>query len=216
MKLLSVNVSLPKEAPYRGETLYTGIYKQPLAGRVMLRRLNLDGDGQADLEAHGGPDKAVYAYPCEHYAYWSGELGRDDFSFGQFGENFTTEGLLEDAVCIGDVYRIGGALVEVSQPRAPCYKLAHKMNLPTFVKQFTKAERVGFYLRVLEEGEVCAGDAITRISGGPEQMSVREVFHLLHFDKRNTAQAQRALRIPALAAAWRAPLERIAAGDAVY
>lgn len=216
MKLLSVNVSLPKDVPYRGETLYTGIYKQPLAGRVMLRRLNLDGDGQADLEAHGGHDKAVYAYPYEHYAYWSAELGRDDFSFGQFGENFTTEGLLEDAVCIGDVYRVGEALVEVSQPRAPCYKLAHKMNLPMFVKQFTKAERVGFYLRVLEEGEVCAGDAITRISAGPEQMSVREVFHLLYFDKHNAHQAQRALRIPALAAAWRAPLEQIAAGDPAY
>jgi MOSC domain-containing protein YiiM len=216
MKLLSVNVSLPRDVPYRGETLRTGIYKQPVQGRVMLRELNLDGDGQADLEAHGGHDKAVYAYPYEHYAYWSRELGRRDFSFGQFGENFTTEGLLEEEVFIGDVYRIGDAIVEVTQPRAPCYKLAHKMSMPTFVKLFTKAERIGFYLAVVQEGEVGAGDTITRIMAGPEQMSVREVFHLLYFDKHNAAQARRALRIPALSAAWRESLEKIAAGEGPY
>ena len=212
MKLVSINVSPPKDVPYRGETLYTGIYKQPVSGRVMLRQLNLDGDGQADLEAHGGHDKAVYAYPHEHYTYWSRELGRTDFSFGQFGENFTTEGMLEHEVCIGDVYRIGGAIVEVTQPRAPCYKLAHKMGMPTFVKLFTKAERIGFYMAVVQEGEVGAGDSITRIMPGPEQMTVRELFHLLFFDKKNVAQARRALRIPALAEAWREPMEDIVEG----
>jgi MOSC domain-containing protein YiiM len=212
MKLISLNVSMPKDVPYRGETMYTGIYKQPVSGRVMMRTLNLDGDGQGDLEAHGGHDKAVYVYPHEHYAYWSRELGRTDFGFGQFGENLTTEGLLEEEVCIGDVYRIGEAIVEVTQPRAPCYKLAHKMGMPTFVKLFTKSERIGFYLAVVQEGEVGAGDAITRIMVGPEQMSVREVFHLLYFDKKNVAQARRALSIPALAEAWREPLEDIVSG----
>lgn len=216
MKLLSVNVSMPKEVPYRGEMLRTGIYKQPVSGRVMLRQLNLDGDGQADLEAHGGHDKAVYAYPYEHYAYWSRELGRADFSYGQFGENFTIEGLLEEEVCIGDVYRIGEAIVEVTQPRAPCYKLAHKMEMPTFVKLFTQSERIGFYMAVVQEGEVGAGDSITRLLAGPEQMTVKEIFHLLYFDKRNVAQAKRALRIPALAEAWREPMEKIASGKASW
>ncbi len=202
-KLLSVNVSLPKEVPYRGETLLTGIYKEPVEGRVMLRTLNLDGDGQADLQAHGGIHKAVYVYPYEHYAPWAHELGRDDFVFGQFGENFTTEGLLEDAVFIGDVYRIGEALVEVTQPRAPCFKLAHKMKLPTFVKTFTRSERAGFYVRVLEEGEVGAGDLIERVHTDAAQMSVKAVFHLLFFDRDNIEQAERAANIPALAPGWR-------------
>lgn len=208
-KLVSVNVSLPKEVPYRGEMLRTGIYKQPVTGRVMLRTLNLEGDGQADLQAHGGPYKAVYVYPHEHYATWAGELGREDFTFGQFGENFTTEGLLEDEVYIGDVYRIGEALVEVTQPRAPCFKLAHKMKLPTFVKTFTRSERCGFYLRVLQEGEVGAGDSIERVSIGPEQMSAREIFHLMFFDKDNVEQAARAIRIPALAPGWRETFEAV-------
>ncbi|MBZ0302974.1 MAG: MOSC domain-containing protein [Anaerolineae bacterium] len=209
MKLLSVNVSKPIEIPYRGETLRTGIYKKPVPGRVMLRAFNLEGDGQADLTAHGGADKAVYAYPFEHYTAWARELKRGDFAFGQFGENFTVAGLLEDQVGIGDVYRIGGAVVEVTQPRAPCYKLAHKMGLPNFVKTFTRSERSGFYLRVLEEGEVEAGDAIERLVAEPEQMSVQAVFHLLFFDKGNVAEAERALRIPALAGAWREIIERM-------
>lgn len=207
MKLLSVNASLPQEIPYRGGTLRTGIYKQPVRGRVWLHRLNLEGDGQADLEAHGGMDKAVYAYPFEHYATWSHELDRQDFAFGQFGENFTTEGLLEDAVYIGDVYRIGSALAEVSQPRAPCYKLAHKMGLPDFVKTFTASERAGFYLRVLEEGEVEAGDSIERIRTGPEKISVRQVFHALFADA-DTETASRAVQLLALAESWRDALQR--------
>lgn len=209
MKLLSVNVSKPIEVPYRGETLRTGIYKKPVPGRVMLEAFNLHGDGQADLTAHGGADKAVYAYPFEHYPTWARELKRGNFAFGQFGENFTVAGLLENQVCIGDVYRIGEAIVEVTQPRAPCYKLAHKLGLPDFVKTFTQSERCGFYLRVLEEGAVGAGDAIERLTVGPGQFSVQGIFHLLFFDKDNRAEAERALRIPALAGAWREIIERM-------
>ena len=211
MKLLSVNVSMPTTVPYRGEMMTTGIYKQPVHGRVMLHRLNLDGDGQADLNAHGGPHKAVYVYSHDHYAYWQRELARDDFTAGQFGENLTVEGMLEDEVYIGDTYRIGDALVEVTQPRVPCYKLAHKMGERGFVKTFMQAERVGFYLKVLEEGTVGAADAIERVAVGPEQMSVRHIFHLLYFDKNNVAEAKRALRVPALAPGWRGSFEEIVA-----
>jgi MOSC domain-containing protein YiiM len=203
MQLLSINVSPPVTVPYRGETLRTGIYKQPVTGPVRLTKLNLEGDGQADLQAHGGPDKAVYVYPHEHYAYWQQQLGRDDFAYGQFGENFTTIGLLEDQVFIGDVYRLGSALVQVSQPRVPCFKLAHKMGIPTFVKTFMASERTGFYLRVLAAGTVEAGDAWTREQVGPGEMSVQAVFHLLYFDQTNVAAAAQARQLEALAAGWR-------------
>ena len=136
MRLLSVNVSQAKEVPYQGKTVTTGIFKEPVGGRVMLRSLNLEGDGQADRNVHGGINKAVYAYPNEHYEYWSRELGRTDFTFGQFGENFTVSGMLEDAVRIGDVFRIGSALVEVTQPRAPCFKLGIRMGMESFPTTF--------------------------------------------------------------------------------
>lgn len=210
MKLRSVNVSLPKDVPYRDSTLRTGIYKQPVTGRVRLNTLNLDGDGQADLNAHGGRDMAVYVYPFEHYAFWSQTLGRDDFTYGQFGENFTVEGLLEDAVYIGDIYRIGGTQVQVTQGRIPCFKLAHKMQEPTFVKQFTHAERTGFYVRVLEAGEVGAGDTIERVATGEGRMSVQEVFHLRIADKANREAAARAAQLPALSATWRTYFEKAA------
>ena len=203
MQLLSVNVSKPKNVPYRGETLTTGIYKQPATGRVALRQLNLDGDGQADLNVHGGIHKAAYVYPFEHYAFWSERLGRDDFAYGQFGENFTTTGLLEDEVYIGDVYRVGSALVEVTQPRVPCFKLAHKIGEPTFVKQFMQAERTGFYLRVVQEGEVGAGDTIERVQFGPEQMSVRHSFRLLYVDHADLSEVERAHDLAALSPGWR-------------
>ena len=168
MRLLSVNVSPPKEVLHGSETVETGIFKEPVAGRVMLRELNLDGDGQADLINHGGVHQAVYAYPIEHYDYWRRELGREDFGFGQFGENFTVEGMPEDEVHIGDVFRVGGdALVEVSQPRTPCFKLGIRMGLPRFPKLFLKSGRIGFFLRVLEEGEVGAGDAGERVARPP-------------------------------------------------
>ncbi len=150
MKLLSINVGRPRPVPYRDGVVSTGIYKEPVAGRTWLRRLNLDGDGQADLRVHGGEDKAVYAYPFERYAFWSRELRRNDLGYGQFGENLTVEGLLEEQVHIGDVYRIGAALLQVSQPRSPCFKLGVRMGDAAFVARFAAANYTGFYLRVLE------------------------------------------------------------------
>jgi len=185
LKLLCVSVSLPKDIPYRDGTLTTGIYKEPIHERVMLHSLSLEGDGQADLNAHGGFYKAVYVYPHEHYTTWAKELERDDFTFGQFGENFTVEGMLETDVNVGDMYRIGEAIVQVTQPRVPCFKLAHKMGIPTFVKTFLQANRSGFYLRVLEEGTVGAEDDIELIKADPVGMSVAEINHLLYFDKSN-------------------------------
>ncbi len=209
MKLLSVNVSLPKEVPYNGKTIRTGIFKEPVPGRVRLRELNLDGDGQADLVGHGGIYKAVYTYTIENYDYWKRELKRDDFTYGQFGENFTVAGMLEDQVHVGDVFRIGTALVEVTQPRVPCSKLAMKMERPAFLKLFMSSERVGFYFRVLEEGQVGAGDVLERVKVGPEQMTVREMFHLLYFAKEKREGARKALRIPALSPGWRGSFEEI-------
>jgi MOSC domain-containing protein YiiM len=207
MKLLSVNVSAAKEVEHGGKTTSTGIFKEPVRGRVMLRTLNLDGDDQADRRVHGGIHAAVYVYTIEHYDYWKDELGRDDLSAGHFGENFTVEGMPEDAVHIGDVYQMGDALVEVSQPRVPCFKLAIRMGLPKFPKQFLASQRSGFYLRVLEEGEVGAGDEIVRVETGPGRMTVREVHHLLYFDENNEEGARRVLRIPALSPGWRASFE---------
>ena len=211
MKLLSVNVSQPKEITYQGKIIKTGIFKEPVQGRVMLRTLNLEGDGQADLTVHGGPAQAVYVYPSEHYAYWQYTLRRTDFFFGQFGENFTVEGMSEDTVHIGDVFRVGSALVQVTQPRVPCYKLATKMDLPQFPKLFLASKRTGFYLSVLEEGDVGAGDAIERISADPEGITVREIVHLRYFDQENLEGARRVLRLRALSPGWqRAFAERVA------
>lgn len=207
MRLLSVNVSLPKEITYQGRITTTGIFKGPVTGRVMLRTLSLDGDGQADLKNHGGIYMAAYAYSFEHYDYWRRELGRTDFPFGQFGENFTVEGMLDDDVHIGDVFRVGGALVEVTQPRVPCFKLGIRMELPQFPKMFLSSCRVGFYLRVLEEGEVGAGDVLERVTSEPEPMTVREVCHLLYFDAKNLEGAKRALRSKALSPGWRQSFE---------
>lgn len=207
MKLLSVNVSRPRGISHNGRTVRTGIFKEPINGRTMLRTLNLDGDGQADLVAHGGIYKAAYVYSIENYDYWKRELGRTDFAFGQFGENFTVEGMLEDEIHVGDVFRVGGALVQVSQPRVPCYKLGIKMGLPRFVKTFLASCRVGFYLRVLEEGEVGAGDVFDRVRMDPERMTVREVCHLLYFDPENLGGARRALHIEALSPGWRQSFE---------
>ena len=209
MKLISVNVSQPKEVPYRDGTLLTGIYKEPINTRVMLHSLNLEGDGQADLNAHGGFYKAVYVYPHEHYATWAEELERNDFIYGQFGENFTVEGMLERNVNLGDMYRIGEAIVQVTQPRVPCFKLAHKMGIPSFVKTFLKANRSGFYLRVLEEGTVGAEDDIELIKSDPVGMSVAEINYLLYFDNTNVEQAKRALQIEGMAPGWVNSFEEI-------
>jgi len=218
MKLLSVSVGKPKEVDYRDrrgrrKTATTGIFKQPVPGRVMLRALGLDGDGQADLDAHGGPNRAVYVYSIENYRYWANRLGRTNFEpAAQFGENFTVEGMTEDVVHIGDVFRIGGALVEVSQPRPPCFKLGVRMGIPDFHKQFAESCRVGFYLRVLEEGEVGAGDAIEPVRRGEPPMSVLETMRVLYFEPENVADARRALEISALSPGWRQSFaDRVAA-----
>ncbi|MEJ7841901.1 MAG: MOSC domain-containing protein [Rubrobacter sp.] len=217
MRLLSVNVSIPKEVVHGRKTVSTGIFKEPAPGRVVLRELNLEGDGQADLVNHGGPHRAAYAYPIENYEYWSRELDRDDLALGQFGENFTVEGMLEDDVCIGDVFRVGDALVEVSQPRPPCFKLGIKMAMPGFPKLFLASGRVGFYLRVLEEGEVGAGDDVERVRRDPERLTVRETGHLLFFGGEDLDGARRALRVPALSPGWRESFEDrlVKAGDDV-
>ena len=207
MRLLSVNVSLPEEVTHGRRTVATGIFKEPVNGRVMLRRLNLDGDGQADLVNHGSVHRAVYVYSVENYAYWQRVLGRDDFSLGRFGENFTVEGMLEDNVHIGDVFRVGDALVEVSQPRPPCFKLGIKMGMARFPKLFLSSGRVGFYLRVLEEGKVGAGDVFHRVYSDPERITVREMSHLLFFDPENVKGAKRALCIRALSPGWRGSFE---------
>lgn len=207
MKLLSVNVSRPREILHNGRVVRTGIFKEPVPGRVMLRTLNLDGDGQADLTNHGGLHRAVYAYPNENYGYWQRELGRDDLVFGQFGENFTVSGTTEDDARIGDVFRVGGALVQVSQPRPPCFKLGIKMGMPGFLKPFLASGRVGFYLRVLEEGEVGAGDAFELVESDQGRMTVREVSDLLFFEPDNLEGTRRALGIDALSPGWRESFE---------
>ena len=214
--LVSVNVGLPKPVVHGDRTLITGIFKEPVAGRVRLRRSNLEGDGQADLENHGGEWKAVHAYAHEYYAHWERELGRTDLPYGQFGENFTLRGCLDDEVHVGDVFEVGSARVEVTQPRSPCFKLGIRMGAPSFPKRFLNSGRVGFYLRVLVEGEVGAGDAFERVAVGPERTSVREVSRLLHFDAGNVEGIRRVLRIPALSPAWRASFEeRLARASAL-
>lgn len=204
MKLLSINVSKPKPIEYGGKTIRTGIFKEPVSGTVMLREKNIDGDGQGDLRVHGGTYKAIYGYPFEHYAYWQQELQRDDLNYGQFGENLTVEGLLEEAVHIGDVFEIGTTVkLQITQPRIPCFKLAYKMGLPEFPKQFLESRRVGFYFRVLEEGEITAGDAITRIEVASEPMSVAEIVNLRYFDTDNREKIAQARQQPALSPSWK-------------
>lgn len=222
MRLVSVNVGLPREVVHRGKTVTTGIFKAPVVGRVAVRRLNVDGDGQADLTVHGGVHKAVYAYPAEHYDFWRRELGREELPWGTFGENLTVEGMLEDEVAIGDAFRVGGdagdggtggTVVEISQPRAPCSKLALRLVLPDFPKRFLASGRVGFYLRVREEGEVGAGDPIARLEADPRRMTVRRVSRLRYFDRDDRAGAAAAAALPALSPGWREWFEsQLAAG----
>jgi len=210
VKLLSLNISLPKTVSINGRTYKTGIYKTAVSGPRRLARHNLTGDGQGDMKNHGGEYQAVYCYPHEHYAYWANQLARADFQFGQFGENFTLEGLLEREVCVGDVFQVGGALVQVTQPRVPCYKLADKLGIPGFDKTFLRANRSGFYLRVLEAGLVEAGASIELVSNGPIGMTVAEVNAALYLDK-SAAAAERALRIDALSPGWKRSFEKLLA-----
>ena len=198
MKLLSVNVSLPRDISHGGKTVRTGIFKQPIKDRVMLRGLNIEGDGQADLVGHVGTYKAAYVYSVENYRYWETELGRSDFEFEQFGENFTVEGMLNDIIRVGDIFCIGGALIEVSQPRVSCFKLGIRMGIQGFEHILLSSNRIGFYLRVLKEGEVSADDTFETVDTDPERMSVADVNNLLYFDLGNLEGARKALRIKAL------------------
>ncbi len=201
--LLSVNVGLPKDVAWHGKTVHTAVWKQPVDGRRLVRRLNIDGDVQGDLKGHGGEQRAVFVYQIDSYRYWREQLGRDDFTYGQFGENFTVEGLADDKVCIGDRYRIGEALFEVTQPRVTCYRVGIRMNDPRMPALLVSHHRPGFYLRVLQEGAVQAGDGIVKVATGPEAMTVTETDALLYLPGHSRQQLLRALRIPALPEGWR-------------
>ncbi len=214
-QLLSVNVGRPREVQWEGKTVRSAIWKEPVDGPRMLRRINIDGDDQGDRLAHGGEHRAVYVYQMDSYRYWEREIGRDDFTYGQFGENFTVEGLADDEVCIGDRYRIGGALVEVTQPRVTCYRLGIRMDVPTMPSLLVAHHRPGFYLRVLEEGEVEAGDDIVKVADGPEQLTIAQVDALLYLPNKSRPLLERALRVPALSEGWKGSFrELLAKADA--
>jgi ferredoxin-NADP reductase/MOSC domain-containing protein YiiM/ferredoxin len=202
-RLLSVNVGMPRDVEWQGRTVHTGIWKEPVPGRRMVRGLNVDGDGQGDLAGHGGEQRAVFVYQIESYHYWAEQLGRDDFAYGQFGENFTVQGLPDDEVCIGDRYRIGDAVFEVTQPRVTCYRVGIRMNEPQMPALLVSHRRPGFYFRVLEEGEVEAGDEIVKLTTGPEAMTVVEIDGLLYLPRHPRRSLARAVRIPALSEGWR-------------
>ena len=208
MKVVSIHVGLPRTITWKGRTLQTGIFKVPLNGRVQVRTLNLDGDRQADLSVHGGPDKAVYMYPSEHYDYWQGEFPDMKLPWGMFGENFTTEGLLEEAVNIGDQWRIGSALVMVTQPRVPCYKLAAKFGRQDIIKRFLASGRSGFYLRVMQEGEMGVGDAIELMNQDHHGVTVADVTKLYRDGGDEIGLYQRAVQVEALSEGWRAHFQQ--------
>ena len=201
-RLLSINVGLPHDVTWNGKTVRTSVWKSPVDGRRMVRKLDIDGDAQADLAGHGGEHRAVFVYQMDSYHYWERFLGRNDFTFGQFGENFTVEGLPDNEVCIGDRYRIGSAEFEVTQPRVTCYRVGIRMNEPRMAALLVAHHRPGFYFRVLQEGEVEAGDDIVKITDGPERISVADVDALLYLPGHSSEQLQRALRIPALSEGW--------------
>jgi len=203
-RLLSVNVGKPQDLNWHGRTVYTAVWKRPVEGPVQVRWLNIDGDGQGDLTGHGGENRAVFVYQIESYQYWQDQLGRDDFEYGQFGENFTVAGLGDDQVCIGDRYRIGEALFEVTQPRVTCYRVGIRMNDPQIPALLVSRHRPGFYLRVLREGAVQAGDDIVQVDSGPQAMTVAETDALLYLPGHPRKQLLRALQIPALSEGWKA------------
>jgi ferredoxin-NADP reductase/MOSC domain-containing protein YiiM len=207
--LLSVNVGMPKNVRWQGKNVYTGVFKEPVSGPCRVGKLNIEGDGQGDLAGHGGEQRAVFVYQMDSYRYWERELGRDDFVYGQFGENFTVEGLGDDEVCIGDRYRIGAATFEVTQPRVTCYRVGIRMNDPRIPALLVSHHRPGFYFRVLEEGEVQAGDEIIKLGSGPEQMPVAEADALLYLPGHPRQQLLRALRIPALSPGWQASFQAL-------
>src|ERR1041385_2746470 len=202
MKIVSVNVGLPRLVLRNGEPVSTGIFKEPVSGRVMLRTLNLDGDRQSDLSVHGGPEKAVYVYPSEHYPFWKGELPDMDLPLGMFGENFTSEGMLEMEINIGDRFRIGSAEVMVTQPRMPCYKLGIRFGRSDIIRRFLASERSGFYLSVSQEGEVAAGDEFELIEKNTSGVRVVDVTRLYSSDKGNVDLLRQAIATEALPESW--------------
>lgn len=212
-KLLSVNVGLPQRIKWQGREVRTAIWKQSVPHRVLARRLNLDGDGQGDLQGHGGEQRAVMVYQVEAYRYWAHELGWNDFEYGKFGENFTVDGLADDEVCIGDRYRIGSAVFEVTQPRVTCYRLGIRLNNPQMPALLVSHRRPGFYFRVLEEGEVGAGDEILKIADGPGRITVAEVDSLLYLRNHDPDRIAIAASIPALGAGWKNSLEALLKAD---
>jgi ferredoxin-NADP reductase/MOSC domain-containing protein YiiM len=212
-RLLSVNVGLPRDISWQGEKVFTSVWKAPVQGRRMVRRLNVDGDGQGDLSGHGGEHRAVLVYQMDSYRHWEQQLGRSNSTFGQFGENFTVEGLADSEVCIGDRYRIGGALFEVSQPRVTCYRVGIRMNEPQMAALLVSHHRPGFYMRVLEEGEVGSGDEIVKIADGPERVSVADVDALLYLPGHSRELLERSLRIPALSAGWKGSFQALLAQE---
>jgi ferredoxin-NADP reductase/MOSC domain-containing protein YiiM len=209
-RLMSVNVGLPQDVAWQGRTVRTAVWKRPVEGARLVRRLNIDGDGQGDLAGHGGPNRAVFVYQLESYEYWQRQLGRDDFTYGEFGENFTVRGLADDEVCIGDRFRIGEALFEVSQPRVTCYRVGIRMDDPRIPALLVSHRRPGFYLRVLREGDVQAGDEVVKVAAGAGAMTVAEVDGLLYLPGHPHGQVLEALRIPALSEGWKASFRAIA------
>ena len=207
--LVSVNVGMPKNVPWHGKNVYTGVFKDPVSGHRRVGKLNIEGDGQGDRAGHGGEQRAVFVYQIDSYRYWERELGRNDFVYGQFGENFTVEGLGDDEVCIGDRYQIGTATFEVTQPRVTCYRVGIRMNDPRIPALLVSHHRPGFYFRVLETGEVQAGDEIIKLASGPEHMRVAEADALLYLPGHPRQQLLRALRIPALSPGWQASFQAL-------
>ena len=203
MKIVSVNVGLPREVVWKGITVETAIFKEPVAGIVAIRKLNLAGDQQADLTVHGGSEKAVYAYPVEHYEYWRKQLSDVSLLWGSFGENLTTEGLLEDTLCIGDLLRIGSAVLQVTQPRMPCYKLELRFSRDDMIKRFLLSGRSGFYFSVIEPGDVTAGSRIEVLDRDPEAVTVSDIVRLYLGQVRDPALIQRATNVTSLPENWR-------------
>lgn len=211
---MSVNVGLPREVEWRGERVRTSIFKSPVAGRVRVRAENLDGDRQSDRTVHGGIDKAVYAYPSEHYPFWRRELGLAELPWGAFGENLTTEGLTEDGVCIGDRIRVGSAELAVTQPRQPCYKLALRFGRPDVVKRFQKSGRSGFYVAVIREGELAAGDSLELVPYGGDRISIADLARAFYDRHAEPALLRRLAGLPALSESWRSHFgERLEQAD---
>jgi ferredoxin-NADP reductase/MOSC domain-containing protein YiiM/ferredoxin len=208
-RLVSVNVGLPRDIDWNGRTVHTAVWKAPVRGRCRVGRLNLEGDGQGDRAGHGGEQRAVFVYQLESYGYWQGQLKRTDFVHGQFGENFTVEGLPDHAVCIGDRYQIGSALFEITQPRVTCYRVGIRMNEPRMPALLTSSGRPGFYFRVLKEGEVGAGDEIVKTGEAKERMTIAEINSLLYSPNHSHDQLKRALRIKALSPGWRGSFEAL-------